>query len=58
MATQYDLHIVKSGETLWKISVENYPSMDPRKVTYDIENINNSGVVIHPGQELKLPIYQ
>lgn len=46
---------VESGDTLWSIAEENCPSRDPREVVWEIEQANQIGAYIRPGDRLKVP---
>lgn len=50
-------YTVASGDTLWGIATENYPSTeDPRVVIETIREENGlEGYVLQPGQHLNLP---
>lgn len=48
--TQEDTHIVESGDTLWRISVDNHVSLDSL-----MTRNNLVGDLIHPGDELSIP---
>ncbi len=50
-------HTVASGETLWSIAVEYYPSSeDPREMIEGIRQANGlRGYGIQPGERLELP---
>lgn len=53
----YISYVVKSGDSLWEISREHYPEINPEvgiQLIMDENNIRN-GNEIFPGQELKLP---
>ncbi|MFZ7131217.1 MAG: LysM peptidoglycan-binding domain-containing protein [Eubacteriales bacterium] len=57
---QYDVYLVKKGDTLWYIAKElTGEKMDVREAIYDIIQINDISPRehIYPGQDLKLPIY-
>lgn len=50
------VHVVKPGETLWKIAQTHAPEFDPRSFIYDLKRLNGlEGAIITPGQELTLP---
>ena len=50
------VHVVKSGETLWKIARVAYPSLDPREGISRIADANKLGShPIQPGQTLLVP---
>lgn len=48
--TQEDTHIVESGDTLWRISVDNHVSLDSLMTRNSLV-----GDLIHPGDELSIP---
>lgn len=48
--TQEDTHIVESGDTLWRISVDNHVSLDSLMTRNGLV-----GDLIHPGDELSIP---
>ena len=48
--TQEDTHIVESGDTLWRISVDNHVSLDSLMIRNSLV-----GDLIHPGDELSIP---
>lgn len=56
----YDNIVVYKGDTLWSIALKYNPkNKDVRKTLYEIQKINNlNTVIITPGQELIVPIYQ
>lgn len=47
---QETIHTVKSGDTLWRISVDNHVSLDNLKSTNGLV-----GDLIHPGDKLSIP---
>jgi hypothetical protein len=51
------LHIVEPRETLWSIAEKYNPHMDPREVIQDMRAVNGIGSMIHPGQVLKVPVW-
>lgn len=49
-------YVVRSGDTLWDLAVRLRPSSDPRRVVYDIAQLNDIGdAALVPGQVLALP---
>lgn len=50
-------HTVKSGETLWEITMDYYPpSEDPRPIIEEIREINGfPGYRVYPGTRLDIP---
>lgn len=50
--------LVKEGDTLWKIAIENMPSnYDVRKMVYEIKEFNQIiDSNIYPGDVIKVPI--
>ena len=52
----YKTYVVKQGDTLWQIAKKTSPNEDPRKTCYKIQKVNNITTVIHPGQELIIPV--
>ncbi len=51
-----DTHQVQPGETLWQIAKEYYPDTDPRKVVWEIRELNGmASATIYPYEVLKLP---
>lgn len=55
----YELICVESGDSLWTIAKNaGKPGDDVRKTIYDICELNQiSGDMIHPGDELLIPVY-
>lgn len=49
--------IVKKGDTVWDIAIENMPEKyDVRKMVFEIKELNNmKNVEIHPGDLIKIP---
>jgi LysM repeat protein len=52
---KYETYVVKQGDTLWSIA-KRYTDGDPRKLIYEIRELNNITPVIRPGQEIKIPV--
>jgi len=49
---------VAHGDTLWKIAQSIAPDVDPRRVVWEIQTLNQIETAeIFPGQVLKVPIY-
>lgn len=50
--------LVKEGDTLWNIAIENMPAKyDVRKMIFEIREFNNmADVDIYPGDLIKIPI--
>ena len=46
---------VQRGDTLWKIASENRGNTEIRKYIYQIQQLNDIGSTIYPGQTLLLP---
>lgn len=46
---------VRKGDTLWKIAAENRGNTEIRKYIYQIQELNDIGSTIYPGQTLLLP---
>ena len=59
LKTKTTKYIIKSGDTLEKVSVNIYGSFDPQKVQ-DIQTVNNikNPNSIQIGQELIIPVYE
>lgn len=56
MPDRYSLHLVRPGDTLWSISRQYMPEVDPRLgVEWISESNNLEGAVIHPGDVLNVP---
>lgn len=54
---KYEIYTVKENDTLWKIaSIYIGDDCDKRNYIDKVEEINNLGNNIHPGQELKMPV--
>lgn len=50
--------IVDYGDTLWTIAKSIAPNVDPRKVVWDIQKLNQiDQTMIYPGQVLQVPDY-
>ena len=50
---------VAYGDTLWTIAKDIAPYTDPRKVVWEIQQLNQiSSSQIYPGQTLLVPIYE
>ncbi len=55
--TDYNIVIVREGDTLWKIAEANNTNGDLRELIYDIKEINKlDSPVIQPGQQLLIPV--
>lgn len=52
--TQYIAHTVQLGDTLWDISVKYRPNEDPRRVVAEIQADNGVGVLIRPGDVIRV----
>lgn len=52
--TQYIAHTVQLGDTLWDISVKYRPNEDPRRVIWEIQQDNNIGPIIRPGDTIRV----
>ena len=53
---RYSLHLVRSGDTLWDISEQYMPEVDPRLGVKWISRANGlRGAIIHPGDVLSVP---
>lgn len=59
-ASEYQLYVVKSSDTLWDISREITPdSRDLRHTVYEIREKNGlKDGVIYAGQRLVIPVYE
>lgn len=53
---RYETYVVKQGDTLWSIAKKTNPDKDPRKVIFEIREINNITPIIYPGQEILIPV--
>ncbi len=50
---------VSYGDTLWTIAKKIAPNVDPRKVVWEIEVLNDiKSSHIYPGQTLQVPLYE
>ncbi len=58
MPLEYIEITVNHGDTLWTLAKSIAPNMDPRKVVWDIQEINGINNRIFPGQILQVPSYQ
>ncbi|MBT9131397.1 MAG: Cell division suppressor protein YneA [candidate division WS2 bacterium] len=52
----YIHHIVEGGETLWSIAQQYRSDADPRKIVYQIHEINKVTPIIQAGQVLLIPM--
>lgn len=53
---RYSLHLVRPGDTLWGISRQYMPEVDPRLGVEWISRANGlQGAIIHPGDVLNVP---
>lgn len=52
----YRIYTVQEGDTLWSISSRCNLEQDIRETVYMIREKNNITPVIHPGQELLVPV--
>ncbi len=52
----YIYHIVEGGETLWSIAQQHRSDVDPRKIVYQIREINKVTPIIQAGQILLVPM--
>lgn len=53
------MYVVEAGDTLWDIALRHAPvSMDIRDYVFRLRRVNGleQSAMIHPGQELRLPI--
>lgn len=49
---------VAYGDTLWRIAQYIAPDIDPRRVIWEIQTLNQIETTeIYPGQTLKVPVY-
>lgn len=49
---------VEYGDTLWTIAKRIAPNQDPRKVVWEIQEMNDMNKsIIYPGQRIHVPIY-
>lgn len=55
----YTDYYVKSGDSLWNISLEKMPiDYDVRRMVYDIKSLNNMETsYIYEGDIIKIPLY-
>lgn len=53
---QYVTYIVQPGQTLWDIAKELHPGEDPRRLIFQIREVNDITPIIQPGQAIKVPI--
>lgn len=49
-------YVVEPGDTLWTIAKHYRPDADPRETTWLIQQENDCGSVIYPGQVLRVPV--
>lgn len=55
---RYSTHLVQPGDTLWNISQQYMPEVDPRLGVEWISQVNGlHGTTIHPGDVLNVPDY-
>ena len=47
--------IVERGDTLWEIAAKNRGNTEIRRYIWEIQQLNDIGSTIHPGQVLLLP---
>jgi LysM repeat protein len=53
---RYSLHLVQPGDTLWDISRQYIPEVDPRLGVEWISQVNGlQGAIIRPGDVLNVP---
>ena len=53
---RYSLHLVRPGDTLWSISRQYMPEVDPRLGVEWISRVNGlDGAIIQPGDILNVP---
>lgn len=51
-----DIYQVQPGDTLWVIARTHYPEQDPRRMVWEIQQLNGmDNPTIYPNQILKLP---
>ena len=56
MPDRYSLHLVQAGDTLWGISRQYMPEVDPRIGVEWISRVNElDGAIIQPGDVLNIP---
>ena len=54
---QYDLVVVRNGDTLWDIAARSNTNKDIREFIYEIKTVNNlAGSEIFQGAVLKIPV--
>jgi len=53
--TELSLWTVRRGDTLWNIAAKNRGNTEIRKYIYQIQQLNDIGSTIYPGQKLQLP---
>lgn len=50
------VHIVRSGDTLWRLAETYAPDDDPRRFVFEVQRLNGlKGVSLQPGLRLTLP---
>lgn len=55
---RYSVHLVQPGDTLWNISQQYMPEVDPRLGVKWISQVNGlQGTTIRPGDVLNVPDY-
>mgnify|MGYP000868875380 CR=1 FL=1 len=52
--TEYVGHVVGMGDTLWAIAQRYRPDEDPRKVIQEIQQDNDIGPIIRPGDIIRV----
>lgn len=57
--TATESYTISSGETLWEICTKYRPDgMTIQEYIYNVQNHNQIGAEIHPGQTIELLIYE
>jgi nucleoid-associated protein YgaU len=55
-ARSADVHVVRTGDTLWSIATAHYAGDDPREAVWRIRRANGlDAAALQPGQRLLLP---
>lgn len=57
LETNYATVVVASGDTLWSLVETHYNGEeDIRKIIFQVKELNRTGSIIHPGDQLLIPL--